>query len=378
VPIIVFLIFCYGLIGLAKEVGSEVSSRAAGRPGSGRQGFTDFLGEAWHGFWERQAQSLAAARAAKPVQPGARVPLRLRWQAAKATYLKANDRAATVVSQAAATVATAAKKVVEPIAPKPKPAPEPAAPKLATETGDVPDGTIRHTDEGRERWDAATKRWVPVAPEATQNPAPNRTGGKPVTAPVNAAEANTFESAVPMLNALENGVAGQQDRATAGRQYLDRVDDILDAAEQAQKQLATHTQQMGEALTERHLDTSTLAGMAAATEALDPNALSEAMEMISHLKALMDKVIAGCDAARGALAQTRANVVGRYSDAAQVVNEQLSGDARFLHGEGGAPAVPDHGGREGLRDHLQEQWKPGGTGERILAETAPRSDSPRP
>jgi hypothetical protein len=337
-PLIVFLIFVYGLVGLAKEVTKEGASRATGRGGPQRSGLSDYLDEAWHGFWEHKAAALAAARNAKDLNGDGRVSWRERWAAARAVLKRGSGAAkkagrwlvAPVGETAPTTKVREEESMDEPLGP--------------VNDRDVADLFGTHDCNGDCTDGDCTNRGRRPAPASPARPAPTH-GGPAMTAPSpgsagHAAEANNYEAALRKLNELGGRVDGQQDRAAGARNYLDRVDDIIDAVEQEQRRLAAETQQMAEALTAVHLDPSTLAGMAAANEALDPNALAECVQYVEALKAAMQKVIAGCDTARGAIAATRQQIMAKYGDAHDVVQSQLSGDATFLQGEGGTAAAP--------------------------------------
>lgn len=314
--LLVFIFFVYGVVQFAKkEIGGGPSSV---RGSSGRSGLSDYLSEAWHGFWEQQARSLSAARAAKPVDGRSKVRWRDRFATGRRTFTSGTVRVRDGARRVRQRVADS--PLVRPVG-EPRRGANPAVPDVEP----APDPTPPDQPN----------------PEPSTPPAGDTTMTAPAgTSAGHAAEANNYEAALRKLNELGGRVDSQSDRAVGAKNYLDRVDDTIDAIEQEQRRLATETQQMTEALTAVHLDPSTLAGMSAVNEALDPNALAECLQFVEALKAAMQRVISGCDTARGAISATRQQIMARYGDAHDVVNTHLSGDASFLQGEAGNAAAP--------------------------------------
>lgn len=360
----------------------EAKYGAGARERTKRYGFVDFLADAWSDHWQRRAAALEADREAYLANPGERVRLRDRLAAAQRVM-------ATVGRKLVEPVPTRAER--EPVeVSEPQPDPDPAP--VAVDTGDVPVGTVRHTDAGREQWTGSEwasapkpsprprkvgerytdeyngrvmewdgDAWAPVCSRcdipmtghddhgwlicrrcgvraADDRPAATTavdtaatTGGT-----MSGVEASTFETAVPALVALTRAaqelaehVAGAK---AAAAQFNDQVEEI-DASRQA---IESAAQSVVEQFETANLDSSTMTSVTTAMEMVKAGDLSGAMDHIDAAVAKLAGAEAAAQEASGAVDQARATVESKYGDAHATVASELKGDASFLHSGGGA------------------------------------------
>lgn len=289
-----------------------------------RYGFLHFVRDAWHDYWPRRTEALIAARNAQAANPGERVRTRDRWAAATRVMAVAGRKFIGAVPVKPKTDEQA----------KPTPA-EPAPAPRVVDTGDVPPGTVRYTDAGRERWNG--DEWEPIT-EPTTDDRPSNTSSTPTqeVPAMSGLEASNYETAVPALGELTaaaqnltDHVAGAKASAT---QMFDHVNEV-DEARRAVEQAATLVM---EQLAARNLDADTMGQVTAAMEMIKTGDLTAAMDHIDAAIANLagaETAAAETSSAAAAAAQT---VVTKYGDAANTVASELGGDASFLHSGGGA------------------------------------------
>ncbi len=283
---------------------AKYGSAAAARAKVEQYGFTDYLRDAYHDFWGRRGDALAAARTAEPAEPGEKVRLRDRLAAAG----QAITRVATKARNS-----TVGRALIDPVE---LPKRQPAAQKNPTpaEAETPPEAT-------------------PAAPEPT-------TPGATMTTPTG--EVTNFAAAIAEIDALLNLIKLQHDQAEAAMRALNLVDAAIDGMQARQKAIAQGAISLAEHLAALHVDAGSLAPIAEAAEVLTAGTVDELLEHVERLKAIVQRVITACDAATAALNKARGSLIGKYADAAQTVEESLGGDSRFLNGDnaGAAPAQP--------------------------------------
>ncbi|MGI5247736.1 hypothetical protein [Dactylosporangium sp. CA-139066] len=324
---------------LAKQ--GKISPRLEAKYGAGARakveqyGFFDYLRDAYHDFWGRRGDALAAARTAQPEPDRPRVRFRDRLAAASNALTRVARRAAPV-----------ARRLIEPVerrpevdAPATPPEPEPA---LAVDRGDVPEGTKRYTDAGVEEFFDGQWRPVPTTPDTFNapptNPAPTAPpAGETMTAPTG--EVTNFASAIPEIDALISLIQVQHDQASATLRALQLVDNAIDGMQDRQKTIAGAAVALSEHLAALHLDAGSLGPVMDAAEVLSGGVVDEMLEYLERLRKIVMKVIASCDAAITCLRAARSSLVAKYADAAATVEENLGGDSRFLAGDSTAPAA---------------------------------------
>jgi hypothetical protein len=338
-----------------------------------KYGFTEYLRDAYRTYWGRRGDALTAARAATAAPGRSRVRLRDRLAAAGDTL------AGTARRVAETPIVRAFVEPVERRLAKEAPAvpPEPG-PVLAVDNGDVPEGSKRYTGTGEEeyrngRWQplpAATVtgprptegmrrtapdgghieefrngRWQPV-PATPDTPDAPPTGTAPTEPPAGdtmtapTGEVTNFASAIAEIDALISLVQLQHDQASAALRAVILVDNAIDGMQDRQKTIASAVVSLSEHLAALHLDAGSLGPVMDAADVLTAGVVDEMLEYLERLRAIIQKVIASCDAAIAALRAARSSLVAKYADAAATVEENLSGDSRFLAGDNGA-AAPD-------------------------------------
>lgn len=365
-----------------------VSPRLDAKYGSGarektaRYGFADYLRDAWSDHWQRRAAALEADREVFLAHPGQRVRFRDRLARAKQV------------------MATAGRTLVEPVRVKQaepdEQVPVDLVPALAVDTGDVPPGTIRHTDTGREQWTGS--EWVRV-PQPSPRPrkvgerytdeyngrvmewdgqaftpvcsrcdvrmddrddhgwlicewcdvravddrpgtnwASSITSSKETPVSDQGYEATNFETAVPALNALTTAAQNLTDHVAGAKNAAAAFHDHVDEVDQARRAVEEAATAVMEQLAARNLDADTMGSVTSAMELIKAGDLSAAMDHIDAAAAKLAGAETAAQEASGAAAAASATVVSKYGDAASTVASELSGDASFLHSGGGAPA----------------------------------------
>lgn len=340
-----------------------VSPRLQAKYGDGaaektaRYGFFDYLEDAWSDHWQSAAKIRAAdrqmrveKRIAQLGEPSngdvverarGRVTWRQRWARAREG------------------MARAGRVLVEPVGgdkPTAEPRPEPVTPLV--ESGDVPVGTVRHTDDGREQWDGDW--WEPVGePEPCVDPVPLKpvtkppieaeaadepadttpaatikpTGGPAMTAPTG--EAVNYETTVNELEAQARVQREHLDACIAAEKKADELADAVDGMQETYRSASEAAGSHVDHLTNLNLDGTTVGHVADTADALPAGRVDAWFAQIEEVKAA---AVERRQAAEVALASTEAalaHVQQTYGDANATVAENLGGDARFLDGGAG-------------------------------------------
>lgn len=254
---------------------------AGGHPA--RYGASDYFRDLVADFWEDMRAGRDAVRAAERAD-GRPVSWRERWRAAMAAMDNTRQRVAD---------APPVRRLIDPVGVSPEPAPvlpesEPV-PAVPQSPPDV--GTVRFTDTGRERWDGTS--WVPVPEPIRPLPKPARPYvpilEEDMTAPTG--EAVNVETTLAQLDAIDDALRA-----------IDASVDVLDGQ---RAEVAAASEMLHASLTAKNLDGETLGGVSALLDYLDPD----------FVKAMIDKI----EAAKAAVAATRAHVLATYADAANTV-----------------------------------------------------------
>lgn len=317
---------------ISPRLEAKYGTAAAARAKVARYGFTDFLRDAYHDYWDRRGEALIAARTAEPAMPGERVRLKDRLSAAKRVVSRVAEKVRD------SSVGRALIDPVGPAAPTPTTLAPPAPPVTLAE---VPEGTRRLGDHGWE--ERRGGRWQPITPAAettqagkpqpagpsTQSPAPNP--GAPMSTPTG--EAVNFRTAVAQVDALLSLTKSQLDQASAADRALASVDAAIDGMQQRQVMIATGTTSLAEHLAACGVDPTSISAVAAAADVLTNGVADQLMEHVEQLRIVIRRVMAACDAGIAALHKARKTLIGKYADAAAVVEEELKGNPKFLAGE---------------------------------------------
>jgi hypothetical protein len=321
---------------LEAKYGKEAPQFTAG------YGFLDYVGDAWRDHWQRKNAALAADREEYMKNPGPRVRLR--------------DR----VARAKQNMATAYRTVVDPRPAKDatpdraEDAAEPAVTPLV-ESGDVPPGTVRITDTGREQWDGA--RWVPAPePEPTTTPPaaaaepvgrpartvsadpnPNHSGGPAMTG-----EAANHETTVATLEALAADQRTELEAAIAAEQALEQAATAIDTMQQTYQQSSDTARSVHDQLTGLHLDQETLALTGTAADALPAGVVNTMYDELEAMKAKAAERKRDAEIALKSTEALLAHLVAEYGEEHAKVAANLSGDPTYLGsgGGGGDSALP--------------------------------------
>jgi flagellar biosynthesis chaperone FliJ len=325
-----------------------------------RYGFTDYLADAWSDHWGRRGESLAAARAAWTPEPaGPKVSWRERWRSAKAAAVQVGHRLVDPVEAKPASVAPAA----------------PESAPLVVETGDVPPGTVRIGEGGREQWDGA--EWKPAPEPAAARPEPTAepdtppepaaaagvprqpeastpasaataepskpqtpaTGGPTMTTPTG--EAVNYETTVAELEAQAAELRGHVDHCTqtlanveAAKVSINNMQESYRTTQQAAATTADHLSAM-------NLDATTQAHAGTVVDAMPAGKVDEMYDHLEQIEEMAKERKRDAEVALASVEAELSHVQATYGDAHATVAGNLSGDASFLHSGGGSLAPAD-------------------------------------
>jgi hypothetical protein len=324
---------------------AKYGSEPAARDATARYGFSDYVKDAWSDHWQRASAALLEDREFRAANPKVRVPFRQRLAAAKASVVRAG------------------RVLVEPVGGDSvvRAEPEPAAVPLV-ESGDVPPGTVRHTDAGQEQWDGTEWKLagVPVktpvadpvitdaelaglrdddtndedAPAAeVADVTPAETPGGTMTAPTG--EAVNYETTIAELEKLAAEQRLHVDSCAAALAHIQAASGAIGDMQDSYRTSSAAAASTHEHLAALHLDGVALGHTGTTTDAMPAGAVDQ---MYDHLEGMEATAQVRLQEAQMALDATEANIQhlqATYGDAHSMVAGNLSGDSRFLDSGGG-------------------------------------------
>lgn len=360
--LIAFVLVCWAigkwLIEVSGEATTRVISAAKGNPPPAvkekRGGFWRYMGESWRGWWEREEAALAAARAANPPTATAKVRWRDRWAAASKRFQERPEVAdRTPVGEA----------------PTPDPADTPTPPPATTPGPDAwnaPTPTGGATAAG---WEAVECQVCHAAvltsvgngtlrcpnPGCPSNTAPAGDPPQPDSQPRHAAPepdqgGSTMTAPTGEVVNYETHVAELKAEIAEQRRTLDLLDAAVkscaetkarvDEAQQHLQASAGAAQTKQEHLQGLHLDGTTVAHAATATEALSPNRVNDLYEHVEAMEAELQKRRGDAADALASMEAELQHVQAKHGDHHAHVASELSGDARYLDSGTGTTTRP--------------------------------------
>lgn len=311
-----------------------------------KYGFFDYLDDAWSDYWRSAAQIRAVDRQAhveqRIVNPKQRVTWRQRWTAVKEGMARAGRVLVEPVG-----AATADRPVVEPE----------SAPRVV-DTGDVPAGTRRFTDDGEEEWTGA--EWVPVHepvavtepefsdaapateptspdPSPSTSPEPLPATGGTMTAPTG--EAVNYETTVNELEAQAAVQREHVDACAVAVKAMDEAAAAVDGMQETYRSASAAAASHLDHLTNLNLDGTTVGHVGDTADALPAGVVDTWFTQIEEVKSAAEQRLQAAEAALAATEAALAHVQATYGDANATVAENLGGDSRFLDSGGGAGAA---------------------------------------
>lgn len=323
-------------------------------------GMFDFFRDAWSDYWGRQGEALAAARTAPPPPGKSRVSLGDRLDAGIAKLGEGVQRAAD---------SPAVRTLVDPVEPKPSRKPLPPEPPVVpvVDSGDVPEGTRRLTDDGwEEKYDG---RWRPVSKQPDSPPAPPApsTGGT-MTAPTG--EAVNYETTIAELTALADAQRGHLDQCTAALQQIESAKAAIGDMQDSYRASSAAAAATAEHLAAKNLDGVTLANAGQTVDAMPAGKVDEMFDQLEGMEAEAKQRLADAEIALTSTETNLQHIQVTYGDAYTTVTGNLGGDSSFLDSGGGAG-----GGNAGAGGGTPWATPPSGTSHGIASPTGTREYS---